>query len=104
MGFCAIGGSKYVHWAACFLLHHFCRYISVHHPLDYNLAMNDPRAIRRRLLSYLLPVVVASVLFNLPKFFETKAEIVQILLPDNTTDWTVRLNVTEMRVSCALHA
>ena len=43
----------------------------VHNPLDYKQAMNDSDAIRRRLLKYLLPVIVISVLFNVPKFFES---------------------------------
>ena len=43
----------------------------VHNPLDYKQAMNDSDAIRRRLQKYLLPVIVISVLFNVPKFFES---------------------------------
>ena len=43
----------------------------MHNPLDYKQAMNDSDAIRRRLLKYLLPVIVISVLFNVPKFFES---------------------------------
>jgi hypothetical protein len=46
------------------------RYIAVHNPLDYNQAMNDAGAIKRRLFKYLLPVLLASILFNFPKFFE----------------------------------
>jgi hypothetical protein len=47
-----------------------CRYIAVHNPIDYNQSMNDAGAIKRRLFKYLLPVLAASILFNLPKFFE----------------------------------
>ena len=50
------------------------RYIAVHYPLDYNQAMNDSNAIRKRLVKYVGPVLVLAILFNLPKFFE--AEIV----------------------------
>jgi hypothetical protein len=32
--------------------------------------MNDAGAIKRRLCKYLLPVLLASIIFNLPKFFE----------------------------------
>ena len=32
--------------------------------------MNDNSAIRKRMVKYLLPVVVSSVIFNIPKFFE----------------------------------
>ena len=48
------------------------RYIAVHNPLDYNQAMNDANAIRGRLLKYLLPVVIASIAFNIPKFLESR--------------------------------
>ena len=48
----------------------FSRYVSVHHPLDYNQAMNDPAYIRKRLLKYFVPVVALAVTINLPKFFE----------------------------------
>ena len=61
----------------------FSRYIAVHNPLDYNQAMNDENAIRTRLLKYLLPVVIASIAFNIPKFFESKVSYVPV-------------NVTEM--------
>ena len=61
----------------------YFRYIAVHNPLDYNQAMNDENAIRRRLLKYLLPVVIASVVFNIPKFLESRVSYIP-------------LNVTEM--------
>lgn len=34
--------------------------------------MNDARASFRRLLQYLIPVVIFSVIFNVPKFFESE--------------------------------
>ena len=46
------------------------RYIAVHNPIDYNQSMNDAGAIKRRLCKYLLPVLAASILFNVPKFLE----------------------------------
>lgn len=48
----------------------FERYVAVHNPLDYKQAMNDSGAIRKRLVNYLLPVVIASIIFNIPKLFE----------------------------------
>ena len=51
-------------------LHFNFRYIAVHNPIDYKQAVNDSAAINRRLVKYLLPVLVASIIFNLPKFFE----------------------------------
>ena len=44
--------------------------------MDYNQAMNDSDAIRNRLITYLLPVIVSSIIFNIPKFFESKYEYV----------------------------
>lgn len=34
--------------------------------------MNDSYAMRRRLLKYIVPVFLLSVVFNLPKFFEAE--------------------------------
>ena len=48
------------------------RYIAVYHPLDYNRVVQDSTSHLRRLLCYLLPVIVFSVVFNIPKFFESK--------------------------------
>lgn len=53
-----------------FLFDYF-RYVAVRNPIDYNQAMNDAAAIRLRLLKFLLPVIIFSVLFNFPKFFES---------------------------------
>ncbi len=39
--------------------------------------MNDSRALRRRLLLYAVPVLAFSLLFNLSKFFESRAEEVE---------------------------
>nr|XP_040563744.1 G-protein coupled receptor daf-37-like [Lepeophtheirus salmonis] len=46
------------------------RYVAVHYPLDYNQAMNDERASLIRLLKYVVPVALFSVIFNIPKFLE----------------------------------
>ena len=59
-----------------YILSFCCRYIAVHNPIDYNQSMNDAGAIKRRLCKYLLPVLAASILFNLPKFFEAQIEYV----------------------------
>ncbi len=55
-----------------------CRYVAVHNPLDYKQAMNDSDAIRRRLLKYLLPVIVSGVAFNVPRFFESTFNFVTV--------------------------
>ena len=48
------------------------RYIAVHYPLDYNQAMNNSHAIRKRLMKYVGPVLILAIVFNLGKFFEGK--------------------------------
>ena len=58
------------------------RYVAVHYPLDYNQAMNDVNAIRKRLLKYVGPCLALSVFFNIPKFFEAKVEY----MPQNRTN------------------
>ncbi len=66
--------------------------------------MNDPREIRKRLLKYFVPVLLISIGFNLPKFFETEAFIIPVSASDGnetkteSADYVVRLNVTEMRI------
>ena len=40
--------------------------------LDYNQSMNSPEACRRRLIKYLLPVIIFSISFNITKFMEAK--------------------------------
>ena len=37
---------------------------------DYNQSMNNPKAIRDRLLKYLIPVIIFAIGFNVPKFME----------------------------------
>ena len=46
------------------------RYIAVHYPLDYNQAMNDAHAVRKRVVKYVGPVLALAVAFNATKFFE----------------------------------
>lgn len=75
----------------------------MHHPLDYNQAMNDPREIRRRLLRYFAPCLLLSVACNVPKFFETEARVVASNRSEDASAWPypehrVELSVTRMRV------
>eukprot|EP00095_Tigriopus_kingsejongensis_P000415 maker-scaffold19_size710362-snap-gene-6.13 protein:Tk00415 transcript:maker-scaffold19_size710362-snap-gene-6.13-mRNA-1 annotation:"AGAP001862-PA" len=50
------------------------RYVAVHYPLDYNQSMNDEHATLRRVLKYVVPVSLFSVLCNIPKFFEAQIQ------------------------------
>ena len=50
------------------------RYVAVHYPLDYNQAMNDANAIRKRLLKYVGPTFLLAFAFNIVKFFEAQVK------------------------------
>ncbi|XP_040567083.1 FMRFamide receptor isoform X1 [Lepeophtheirus salmonis] len=79
------------------------RYIAVHYPIDYNQSNGCPKAIRRRLIKYLVPVLLISIIFNIPKFLE--ARIVygfpKIMDGNNTTTQHLKsipmIRVTELR-------
>ena len=58
------------------------RYIAVHNPLDYKKAINDASALKHRLIKYLLPVLIAAFVFNIPKFFEATYFAVQKQVQD----------------------
>ena len=53
-----------------------------------------------RVLSYLLPSMLASVLLNIPKFLEAKLETITYL-HNNVTHSNLIINVTSMRVDPA---
>lgn len=42
---------------------------------DYNQAINSPEACRKRLLKYVVPVIILSFSFNIPKFMEARVRI-----------------------------
>jgi len=67
------------------------RYIAVYHPLSYKRAMTDVSTHKKRLAAYLVPVTLVSVLFNIPKFLESKLEF--------TEEGEVYLNLTDLRKS-----
>ena len=60
-----------------FLFQRNLRYIAVHNPLDYKKAINDASALKHRLVKYLLPVMIASFIFNIPKLFEATYFVVE---------------------------
>ncbi len=57
---------------------------------DYNQSMNSPEACRRRLLKYVIPVLILSILFNVPKFMEATIEMVppeqEVMLTEAATE------------------
>eukprot|EP00095_Tigriopus_kingsejongensis_P009500 maker-scaffold1595_size34508-snap-gene-0.9 protein:Tk09500 transcript:maker-scaffold1595_size34508-snap-gene-0.9-mRNA-1 annotation:"mitogen-activated protein kinase kinase kinase 1-like" len=83
----------------------FERYLAVAHPVSYHLSVNDGRQWAR-ITRYVLPVVIFSTLFNIPKFFELRAEEVEshssLELSNGTwfnqTHSTVRIQPTRLRL------
>ncbi len=37
--------------------------------------MNSPEAVKRRMLKYVIPVLVISIVFNIPKFLEAEVQV-----------------------------
>ena len=64
--------------------------------------MNSPQGIRKRLLKYLLPVIIISIAFNIPKFMEAEIcwrnmlnnnETSKLVLEYSTiNNWTASVN------------
>ena len=80
----------------------FERFRAVCNPVNYYNSVNTCQHLwRRAILWYVTPVVIVSVLFNFPKFFETQFEseaaVQEILDHNNTVIETVRKkNLTEL--------
>ena len=75
----------------------FLRYVAVHNPLDYNQAMTE--GVIRRLMKYLLPVVVASIVFNIPKFLESKVSYATITVSTHIiTGFVQRIQILSFRL------
>ena len=71
----------------------FERYTAVHHPVDYNQAMNDPRASRKRVAKFAIPTLISCILVNIPKFFESDL----IYYKDHRGEERVELAVSSLR-------
>ena len=65
------------------------RYVAVHHPINYSRATNDANALKWRIMKYLVPVTVISVLFNVTKFFEITYVYVPIRKDNYSIDPTM---------------
>ena len=50
------------------ILNSLWRYIAVYKPVEYNMMTNDASSHCKRLVNYILPITLFSVIFNLPKF------------------------------------
>ena len=59
--------------------------------------MNNPQAIRSRLLKYLIPVIIFAIGFNVPKFMEAtivyKSVNQTVNVTINGTDWVEQVDV-----------
>ena len=76
------------------------RYRAVWRPVEYHNTVNASAKPWRRVMVYTLPVVIFSILFNLPKFFETEFEEVevyqQVFLPEKNEVKTKVSNFTAL--------
>ena len=54
------------------------RYRAVWRPVEYHNKCKGVNPWRRVVLSYVMPVVIFSVIFNIPKFFEVKFVVVPV--------------------------
>ena len=72
------------------------RYLAITKPIAYHNAIQGTNPWRR-VLNYVVPVVLASALFNIPKFFETE---VKWLAPDGT-EWKPPEEELEHRYMCS---
>ena len=64
---------------------------------DYEL--DDARAMRRRLLKYILPVIFLSLAFNVPKFFEATIAYDEVRMGNGTSNLTTGQNYSAGEVS-----
>ena len=55
----------------CIKVSSYFRYCSVCHPYTYR-DLTQTRSVSRRVAIYVIPVIIFSIILNLPKFFETK--------------------------------
>ena len=69
----------------------FCRYIAVCYPLLHRDLVYT-YSITKRVLVYTIPVLILSVLINIPKFMETK-----IVTKENFNVTTYTIDVTDLR-------
>ena len=53
-----------------FIINDFYRFAAVHFPINFSQCMNDPNLLKQRMLKYLLPVCLMTVVVNINKFFE----------------------------------
>ena len=72
------------------------RYRAVWRPVEYHNKCKGVNPWRRVVLSYVMPVVIFSVLFNIPKFFESSIEYetFEMAMMTTTTNATMETTTT----------
>ena len=68
------------------------RYRAVYHPMEYSRVANDASTHTDRLIKYVSPITLFAVVFNIPKFFESKVVYTE-------HDKNVYIEVTDLRMS-----
>ena len=68
------------------------RYTAVHYPISYRQTMKNANAMKKRVATYLIPVTIICIGFNVTKFLEMSYVC-------NDLDKTSRLNVTSINSS-----
>ena len=52
------------------IINNLYRFAAVHFPINFSQCMNDPNLLKQRMLKYLLPVCLITLVVNINKFFE----------------------------------
>ena len=67
------------------------RYIAVYYPIEYSMVANDASSHSKRLIKYVLPITLFALIFNIPKFLESKVV--------HTDQDIYMVEVTDLRMS-----
>ena len=51
------------------------RYITVHHPIEHRRQINNTDTCRRRLMKYVIAVMLISIVVNIPKFLDSQVQV-----------------------------
>ena len=93
----------------CFVTFHF-RFLAVNRPIGYRNAQQARSCAKQRAAKYIVPAILAAVIFNIPKFLEvqvcifnvfqlfwcqTQSNVTQV----NFVNGTAHFNMTELRVN-----
>ena len=57
------------------------RYIAVYKPVEYSRMASDASSHSRRLATYIVPITLLAILFNVPKFLESRVSCIVCSAP-----------------------